>query len=734
MSVAAAKSVAHVPQASRRYKNSYTGFVYDIHTFFYDLSVFLFNILFTIFFREVKVRGAYNVPEVGVPTILVCAPHANQFIDPALVMFQTRQLRTSAGESRSRMPCFITAESSFKKRFISLFGHAMGGIPVPRIQDNLKPVDENLEIYAPDLKNHPEIIKGRSRNPQTTPVNFTKRFTAKSLLGLPNYLSNAQIKEIPDDETIILSAPFKTSKAKAVELLNNGTTFKYAEKIDNTETFQSVFDHLHTKGCVGIFPEGGSHDRPSLLPIKAGVAIMALGAVAADPSMKVAVVPCGLHYFHRNKFRSRAVLEYGEPIIVDTKYGQMYKDSPRETVSKLLKKITNSLFSVTENAPDYDTLMVIQAARRLYQPLKVKLPLPAIVEINRRLLYGYSKFKDDPRIIHLKKLVHDYNKKLDLVGLKDHQVMQLKTTKWEALRCFVTLVTRLIKLSVFAILSLPGSILFTPIFIICHVYSEKKAKEGLKKSLVKIKGTDLLATWKLIVALVLAPILYVTYSILLMILAKRQHYFRIWVPNNPFLQFVYFYALLVFTTYSSLKTGEIGMDLFKSLRPLFVSIVYPGKKIEEIQTTRKNLSLELTAICNDLGPLVFPDYDKLATEIFSKRDGYDVSSDVESSSSHLSGQTRSRSSSVHSIGSQFSNALSRVNSRGSLTDIPIFSDARQGQWKSEGETSEDEGVIDEKTAETTQNSDLNKENGRNVDISSRIASLVRQKREHEKKE
>ncbi|CAI4616962.1 CDA_G0033950.mRNA.1.CDS.1 [Saccharomyces cerevisiae] len=734
----AAKPIAHVPQASRRYKNSYNGFVYNIHTWLYDVSVFLFNILFTIFFREIKVRGAYNVPEVGVPTILVCAPHANQFIDPALVMSQTRLLKTSAGKSRSRMPCFVTAESSFKKRFISFFGHAMGGIPVPRIQDNLKPVDENLEIYAPDLKNHPEIIKGRSKNPQTTPVNFTKRFSAKSLLGLPDYLSNAQIKEIPDDETIILSSPFRTSKSKVVELLTNGTNFKYAEKIDNTETFQSVFDHLHTKGCVGIFPEGGSHDRPSLLPIKAGVAIMALGAVAADPTMKVAVVPCGLHYFHRNKFRSRAVLEYGEPIVVDGKYGEMYKNSPRETVSKLLKKITNSLFSVTENAPDYDTLMVIQAARRLYQPVKVRLPLPAIVEINRRLLFGYSKFKDDPRIIHLKKLVYDYNRKLDSVGLKDHQVMQLKTTKLEALRCFVTLIVRLIKFSVFAILSLPGSILFTPIFIICRVYSEKKAKEGLKKSLVKIKGTDLLATWKLIVALILAPILYVTYSILLIILARKQHYCRIWVPsNNAFIQFVYFYALLVFTTYSSLKTGEIGVDLFKSLRPLFVSIVYPGKKIEEIQTTRKNLSIELTAVCNDLGPLVFPDYDKLATEIFSKRDGYDVSSDAESSISRMSVQSRSRSSSIHSISSLASNALSRVNSRGSLTDIPIFSDAKQGQWKSEGETSEDEDEFDEKNpaiVQTAQSSDLNKENSRNTNISSKIASLVRQKREHEKKE
>lgn len=35
-----------------------------------------------------------------------------------------------------------------------------------------------------------------------------------------------------------------------------------------------------TKGqSIVIFPEGGSHDRTDLLPIKAGVTVMALGAL-----------------------------------------------------------------------------------------------------------------------------------------------------------------------------------------------------------------------------------------------------------------------------------------------------------------------------------------------------------------------------------------------------------------------------------------------------------------------
>ncbi|CCD26246.1 bifunctional glycerol-3-phosphate/glycerone-phosphate O-acyltransferase GPT2 NDAI_0H00720 [Naumovozyma dairenensis CBS 421] len=687
------KSRAHIPKISRQYKNDYTGLTYNLKSFTYDIVVFLFNILFTIFFREIKVRGGYNIPPNGTPTILVCAPHANQFIDPSLVMTTTRKLAATHGSSRGRQACFVTAASSLKLKLVGFFGRCMGSVPVERAQDNLKPVSSNIEIYAPDLINNSTLIKGRCRTGENISPQFTKRFNAKGLLGLPNYLSNAQIAKVVDDETIILSSPFKSSNPKVREYLEEGTTFKYAKPIDNTQVFQNVFDHLHTKGCVGIFPEGGSHDRPSLLPIKAGVAIMALGAVAADPSMTVSVVPVGLHYFHRDKFRSRAVLEYGEPILVNGEMGKQYALNSRETVSKLLTKITDALFSVTENAPDFDTLMTIQAARRLYQRSKLTLSLPVIVEINRRLLVGYSKFKDDERIINLKKMVHEYNDKLFAMGLKDHQVMSLHTGPLETIRCLFYIVSRVARLSVFFALSLPGSILFTPIFVGCSIYSKKKAREGLKKSLVKIKGTDLLATWKLIVALIMAPILYVTYSLMLVSIASKNE-ISIWVPSSsPIIQFFYFYAILVFISYSSLKTGEIGMDLFKSLRPLFITLFYPKQKIEEIQTTRKKLSLEITTICNELGPHVFKDFDQFATtnkltdESDSKLtvrgrhqeqtpDFLKIQHDSIRGRSSDRDVGSSRSSSVGSVVSRISSALSRVNSRGSLSNVPILSEGR----------------------------------------------------------
>ena len=43
----------------------------------YDLALLLFRVIINIFFREVRPRGAFNIPRNG-PVIFVGAPHSNQ--------------------------------------------------------------------------------------------------------------------------------------------------------------------------------------------------------------------------------------------------------------------------------------------------------------------------------------------------------------------------------------------------------------------------------------------------------------------------------------------------------------------------------------------------------------------------------------------------------------------------------------------------------------------------------
>lgn len=188
---------------------------------------------------------------------------------------------------------------------------------------------------------------------------------------------------------------------------------------------------------------GGSHDRTDLLPLKAGVSIMALGAMANDPNVRVKIVPVGLSYFHAHRFRSRAVVEFGVALDVPSELVEMFKrggSEKREAVAKFLELIYDALKTVTIRAPDYDTLMVsnrpyfldigyyniriqlIQAVRRLYKTPGQYLTLGQVVELNKRLLEGYVNFKDEPRVQKLRKDVLKYNRLVRDLGLRDHQV------------------------------------------------------------------------------------------------------------------------------------------------------------------------------------------------------------------------------------------------------------------------------------------------------------------------
>jgi glycerol-3-phosphate O-acyltransferase / dihydroxyacetone phosphate acyltransferase len=87
---------------------------------------------------------------------------------------------------------------------------------------------------------------------------------------------------------------------------------------------------------------------------------MALGALAQNAN--VTVVPLGLNYFHAHKFRSRAVVEFGEPVAISSELVDNFKNGKRrESIGELLGSIYQSLTAVTMTAPDFDTLMVSNA-------------------------------------------------------------------------------------------------------------------------------------------------------------------------------------------------------------------------------------------------------------------------------------------------------------------------------------------------------------------------------------
>lgn len=231
-----------------------------------------------------------------------------------------------------------------------------------------------------------------------------------------------------------------------------------------------------------------------------------------------------------------------------------------------------------------------------------------IIELNRRLIKGYTHFQNDPRIVKLKKSITNYNKKLRLLGLRDHQV---EYAKFSIIRVVSTLIYRLIKLTLLAIGTLPGLVLFAPVFVATKSISKKKSQEALAASTVKLQGRDVMATWKLLVALAFAPAVYAFYTTVFTYWTYRnriQGYVPEWVP----LWAVILLGVVLFptVTFAALRIGEIGMDIVKSLRPLMLSLnPSSANTLLKLREHRAELSHEVTEAINTLGPELFPDFD-----------------------------------------------------------------------------------------------------------------------------
>ncbi|KAJ9618644.1 Glycerol-3-phosphate/dihydroxyacetone phosphate acyltransferase [Taxawa tesnikishii (nom. ined.)] len=222
----------------------------------YDAFLWTFSVLIDLFFREVHPRSSWKVPRKG-PVLVVAAPHANQFVDPLILM---RVLRHDA----QRRVCWLIAEKSTKRKFIGFGARMTGSVPVGRALDAKKPAEG--KIYLPDPEGDPTLVRGvgtKFDHPD---------FQVGGLLILPsvkNESANTEIREILGPEEIRVKKPFKGDVAlrqltgqdvydKEGNVLDGhvekrvmdgfkGSKFSVAPKVDQTGVYDAVF-----KNCMKV--------------------------------------------------------------------------------------------------------------------------------------------------------------------------------------------------------------------------------------------------------------------------------------------------------------------------------------------------------------------------------------------------------------------------------------------------------------------------------------------------
>ncbi len=177
-----------------------------------------------------------------------------------------------------------------------------------------------------------------------------------------------------------------------------------------------------------------------------------------------------------------------------------------------------------------------------------------------------------------------------------------------------TLLYRIFKLVVLFVLTLPGLILFAPVFILTEYMSRRKTAEALAASSVKIRGNDVIATWKILIAAALAPLFYAAYTVILVCLKKCNGVYGILPGNTPtFILVLASFIVLPFITYAALLFGEQGMDILKSLYPLIMSLnPRSSHAVEALRQERSNLVVRVREMVDRFGAEIFPDCDDIS--------------------------------------------------------------------------------------------------------------------------
>ena len=233
---------------------------------------------------------------------------------------------------------------------------------------------------------------------------------------------------------------------------------EHGPNADNRDAFERVDDVLGRGGCVAIFPEGISHTDSQLTTLKTGTARMALRA-ATRHETAVTIVPFGLTYLDRHRFRSQVLLHFAAPMPVDRHRVAAYRNDKVGAVRHLTGELRERLSRVTLNAPDWATLRFIHAARRLYKPISTKLTPATYVDLSRRFVEHYARFAGEPDIQRLRAGIEAYQTQLELLGLKDYQLSHTVGVRIAMTR----IVWRTALVVLLLPLALPGAIIVLPV-------------------------------------------------------------------------------------------------------------------------------------------------------------------------------------------------------------------------------------------------------------------------------
>ncbi|EAU91505.1 hypothetical protein CC1G_01994 [Coprinopsis cinerea okayama7 len=287
------------------------------------------------------------------------------------------------------------------------------------------------------------------------------------------------------------------------------------EDADNTEVMTKLMEALEGGDAVCLFPEGISRFHPEIAPLKTGVARMisdVLGRNRDNPDFEIALLPCSITYMHRQHFRSDVLVSFQRPMIFSPKtHPELVPPVDFAHIKALTKDLQGSISSGTLDAPKWHLIRSAKLAARMYAPLGTLMPLGEYVRLTRKFLELFKACQQDegsgtlPQEVDraaVRQICADlkaYQDQLAHWGIKDDRIRRPMRRSTALYRMSI----RLAWLCLLGSISLPGLLLWAPIFATTYV-----AVRNYKKTGPILDTWDEIAQYKLIYGLLSGGIVY----------------------------------------------------------------------------------------------------------------------------------------------------------------------------------------------------------------------------------
>lgn len=258
----------------------------------------------------------------------------------------------------------------------------------------------------------------------------------------------------------------------------------------NENMFRAAHDALLSGAAIGIFPEGMSHDAPSIVPLRTGAARIALGT-RSRLGRAFPIIPVGLVLRNKEEFRSGAHVLVGNPVQWDDIAGT--EDTP-EAVKELTTRIDRSLRAVTLNLEQWEDSALVAAAEAVFVAELGAAPGSG-TQVDRwreaaRILSA-ARRDGDSEAVDLAREIRQHARALDLFGLEPadlHAGTGLRVAaRWSLSRMILPLQ---------AALAWAGAVLFWIPYRLTAVVVNLTSPDGASRASVKlVAGGALFILW-----------------------------------------------------------------------------------------------------------------------------------------------------------------------------------------------------------------------------------------------